>query len=342
MSTKQDRTYTRTASDLERKLGVKEKFAQVMGIAENAQRKAEEAEGKYENLDQETVFNLLTNNGQLEGIYRGDDGEIYINASYIASGIISSKDGKLQINLQGGSMPIFNTGISTNGLKVRGDSVGAKDVFTLDATTLDVSGTKLDTFRFLVQDVDGNLVGSMNELFQVDGGTIKSNGIQFRLNNDSRTRMVNIATAKDSAYIALENNSTGEVAGSFSMQSNGTTMLTCDKVTGLSDPVDSRDAVRLGFYRLSSGYTIPANGGVVFVMPEEATPYKNYLGVIRSVNAAYTAVYLIAGNHDGNYSAIPIVANENVGVTANNGKNLTISNNTSYEMEYLLRLVNLG
>lgn len=222
MSAKQDRTYTRTASDLERKLNLKEKFSQVMGVAEDAQKAAEEAKENYVNLDQETVFNLLTNNGQSKGIFKGDDGEIYINASYLASGIISSSDGKIQINLQGGTEPVFNTGISTNGLKVRGDSVGAATVFTLDAKTINVNGIDLDTFRFLVQDTDGNLLIAMNELF--DKG-LQPVGAQFRLCNDARTRMIDIKAMGDASAIVLEDNTTETEAGRFGMGSDGASLL---------------------------------------------------------------------------------------------------------------------
>ena len=40
------------------------------------------------NLTQEEIFNILTNNGQAEGIFM-EDGQLYINASYIGSGAIS-------------------------------------------------------------------------------------------------------------------------------------------------------------------------------------------------------------------------------------------------------------
>lgn len=41
------------------------------------------------NLTQEEIFNILTNNGQLQGIYM-QNGQLYINASYIMTGILSA------------------------------------------------------------------------------------------------------------------------------------------------------------------------------------------------------------------------------------------------------------
>lgn len=94
---KQDRQGARTASDLERKYNFGETFAEVMGLADDAKRAAEEAKNAADNannavgnLDQEAIFNLLTNNGANQGIYRDENGEIYINASYLKSGIIDA------------------------------------------------------------------------------------------------------------------------------------------------------------------------------------------------------------------------------------------------------------
>lgn len=87
---KQDRQGVRTAADVERKYNFGKSFSEVMGIAEEAKRIAQEAESNQVDLTSEQVFNLLTNNGQLQGLYRGDDGELYVNATYIKSGTLSA------------------------------------------------------------------------------------------------------------------------------------------------------------------------------------------------------------------------------------------------------------
>lgn len=66
-------------------------------------------------LTQESVFNALTNNGSAQGVYR-EDGQVYINASYIKSGklladliktgIISSEDGTVQVDLSNNKVVI--------------------------------------------------------------------------------------------------------------------------------------------------------------------------------------------------------------------------------------------
>lgn len=93
MSEKQDRARARTATDLEYKWNFGKSFAEVMGVATDARTAAEEAKTAVGNLDSslntEELFNRLTNNGTTQAIYR-ENGEIYINASYIKSGQLSS------------------------------------------------------------------------------------------------------------------------------------------------------------------------------------------------------------------------------------------------------------
>lgn len=82
---KQDRQGVRTPADLERKYN----FAETREAAKN--------------MTPEGVFNLLTNNGKQQGIYKDAQGDIYINASYIktgaliasliTTGVLQSKDG---------------------------------------------------------------------------------------------------------------------------------------------------------------------------------------------------------------------------------------------------------
>lgn len=91
MSNKQDRQGARTPADLERRYNFGQTFAEVFDLISDAQTAAEEAQKAVESLDQEQIFNLLTDNGRLQGVYRGDDGEVYINASYIKAGKLAAQ-----------------------------------------------------------------------------------------------------------------------------------------------------------------------------------------------------------------------------------------------------------
>lgn len=93
MSFKQDLAGARTPADIERRYNFSKRFAEVIGVASDAQRAAEDAKeaagNPAEKLTPEEVFNLLTNNGEAQGIYR-ENGQIYINANYIMAGVIDA------------------------------------------------------------------------------------------------------------------------------------------------------------------------------------------------------------------------------------------------------------
>jgi hypothetical protein len=90
MRSKQDLVAARTVSDMERKYNFRKSFTEVMDMAEEAKDLSESLDGK---LNQDEIFNRLTNNGKSQGVLLGEDGNIYINASYLTTGILKSADG---------------------------------------------------------------------------------------------------------------------------------------------------------------------------------------------------------------------------------------------------------
>ena len=95
-------------------------LAQAINSANQSANDANQAVTELDNeLDQQGVFNRLTNNGQTQGIYLSG-GKLYINATYIATGRISSTDGKVYFDLNTGTLvasEIVGTeeGSTTNG-----------------------------------------------------------------------------------------------------------------------------------------------------------------------------------------------------------------------------------
>ena len=137
MTEKQDRQGARTAAQLEQEYRFGESFAQAMGLANSAasaaQQANENAKNPAKNLTPQEVFDLLTDNGKYQGIFKDDDGNIHISATNVSPGILMSANKKIQIDLTDATegVPVFNTGISTNGLVVRGDFANAKKVLTV-------------------------------------------------------------------------------------------------------------------------------------------------------------------------------------------------------------------
>ena len=76
-------------------------------------------------LNQQGVFNRLTNNGALEGLYM-EDGRLYINASYIKAGIITDNRGYNYWNLDTGEFSLRGS-TQVNGKPIK-DTVIAVDL----------------------------------------------------------------------------------------------------------------------------------------------------------------------------------------------------------------------
>ena len=63
---------------------------------------------------QQDIFNKLTNNGVAPGIFL-KDGQLYINAAYLATGVISSADGTVQIDLNNNTVTVKTLNDGTPG-----------------------------------------------------------------------------------------------------------------------------------------------------------------------------------------------------------------------------------
>lgn len=142
---KQDGYSPRTAVDLERRYNFGQTFADVYGLVADARKIAEEAANAYEELNQEQVFNLLTNYGESQGIYRGDDGNVYVNASYIKSGKLSGANLEVDAATIKGelSADIIKGGtLDCSEITVQNLTIGAADIKTaLEAS--DISADRI-------------------------------------------------------------------------------------------------------------------------------------------------------------------------------------------------------
>lgn len=86
---KQDRQGARSIAEFMSRYNFGKSFAEMFGLvndakdaANRAQNAAEQAKQTVDNLDHDAIFNLLTNNGELQGLYR-QDGKLYINAEFV-------------------------------------------------------------------------------------------------------------------------------------------------------------------------------------------------------------------------------------------------------------------
>ena len=98
-------------------------------------------------ITQEALFNKLTNNGQLQGLFM-QGGELYMNATYIQSGTLSGA----QINIGNGAFTVAQNGAANaSSLSISGGSIdlgnGAFHVSndgSASASNLSIAGGKID------------------------------------------------------------------------------------------------------------------------------------------------------------------------------------------------------
>lgn len=126
-----------------------------------------------DNLNQEEVFNILTNNGQTQGIFMMD-GRLYLNASYIASGTLSAnyiKGGKLTL---GGSN---NTNGTLQILNSSGNVIGEWDNTGITAENATITGVingesgHIGNWTFTENGITSNV--RFNELSGGDSGLVE-------------------------------------------------------------------------------------------------------------------------------------------------------------------------
>ena len=154
------------------------------------------------------------------------------NADFISGGTLSSQDGKVKISLIGGEEPVvFNSTISTNGITVRGDETGSKEVFFVDAIKTQINGNDVETFRAAFVGDDGVAVGAFSEVFDPD--SYIPIGMHFEVYNKERTCGADF-TAGSYAGLRLLSGGTGNnnVVGRLYVNSSGNVVLQTDIING--------------------------------------------------------------------------------------------------------------
>lgn len=84
-------------------------------------------------LTQQEIFNRLTNNGETQGIYLSN-GKLYINATYIATGKVASKNGKVYFDLDNNELHC-NEIVDTKSETPVAGYVGKKSILSQDGSS---------------------------------------------------------------------------------------------------------------------------------------------------------------------------------------------------------------
>lgn len=297
---KQDRQGVRTASDLEQKYAFGKSFAEFMGIVTDAQTEAKNASSAVDDLNksltQDEIFNRLTNNGENQGIYRGENGEIYINASYIRSGVLSSPDGKIKIYFDGGTMPVFNTGISTNGLTIRADAAGTNPILLINAYE-STGGTYYGDVLFY--SASGNQLMRITENFADEDHT-EPMGVTAGWTNQNGDLSVHISSGTQ-AVVGVKSGS--NLVGSLVTDTDGKSTLSVDKIN------PGKKVLFNGCAAVGSTFTVPNTTDYDLF----AIYYGTEETVFAPVVLAYKSAGYVSGSGgyaDANYTYTPLFSAE--------------------------------
>ena len=103
---------------------------------------------------QQSIFNKLTNNGQTQGIYL-NSGKLYINASYIATGILADANNNTTFNLSTGALTMKKGSIDIGNGTFKVTTAGA-----LTATSANIEGEfKAGSTYWIKLNSSGELAG---------------------------------------------------------------------------------------------------------------------------------------------------------------------------------------
>lgn len=214
-------------------------------------------------LNQQKVFNKLTNNGQLQGIYMRN-GKLYINASYIASGAIADTSGNTLWDLTTGALSSKKFSIDSTYFKLT--EGGKITSITEDGRKLEfekgcITGFKINGTQSAKLEIgDGyfNIVGklALNGVVGVSGNTSFVKGLSYDEVSLGSLTPITI-------YTLASLNNTCTVSGGSATLSNGSVTFTGGSVAGnisVSGYVDGKYCTLSGY---ASGLSISGLSGYV-------------------------------------------------------------------------------
>lgn len=245
-----------------------------------------------DSLNQEGVFNRLTNNGALQGIYMSD-GQLYINATYIQTGTLSATrikggtltlggtsngNGLLQIKDKNGQVIVQgnNTGLTVTKGSITGSSIivggsangngtisvknaSDKEIVLIDNTGIKVkntSGTTIVTANANGLTVTkGTISGTSISGGTITGTTVIGSTIRFTGRNSSEYGEFKYLGGND-GFSRYGFETSGNTGGLYFKTANGFLVETCRYVVSLRsyrNSSDYSDSTRAGQINISYG-----------------------------------------------------------------------------------------
>lgn len=180
------------------------------------------AQEKVDALSQADIFNKLTDNGKLQGLYI-QDGKLYINGEYVKvenldaksivsgelyglllkAGAIESLDGNIKLDLTNSQKAVFDSGIVANDIILRHKDNPKKTLLSITSGL-----TEKDDIPYCLlnmSDVNGNSVFGVYPSFQVNSdGTSEYSGTTMEVS--AKKSNAGLSAAADNAALTLSRN----------------------------------------------------------------------------------------------------------------------------------------
>ena len=209
----------------------------------------------FEKVDQEQLFNKLTNNGEAQGIYF-QDGQIFVNATYMRSGtlladlikagVLQSLNGSFRFNLETGEISIDNY-VTTREFENLGGSLEQQgaELSSVKSEVTDLkanSGDLAIRIQKIVDDGVSKVITSMGYSFTDEGMRIKKPGEEI----DNKLDHTGMYVFRGSE-VMLQANNLGVVATDVSVRN----YLIIGDHSRLEDYNDGQDSNRTALFYLS-------------------------------------------------------------------------------------------
>lgn len=186
------------------------KRAQPKGVTkEQAQLLSEVAKTIEDNIDasltQEEIFNRLTDNGAAQGLFLTQDGQLYINASYIYSGLLTLGG----LNNENGTMRVLDASgnvictLNNTGVDITEGSVAT---YSQDRLTRAILSDGQVSIQYWGRDGTGQsawrnmlaVIGGYN------GGSVRAGSGALTLQGQDAVHLTNRSGATDTVYASLD------------------------------------------------------------------------------------------------------------------------------------------
>lgn len=263
-------------------------------------------------LTQTKVFNKLTNNGQLQGIYM-QNGNLYINSSYIATGILADAYGNTKWNLQTGKLESKKLSIDSTYFQL-------SEAGTITSISQDGKKIVVDKGTITGYKSNGDLSAKLeigDGYFNIANGVLAIQGV---VGVSGRTDFVKslqseeyvLATITDQfvpAEIYGATASSSNVTGTFSLGMPTITLTGTCTVGGQIGSCSVSGAVNLGNCTVMSGLTAAAQGITLnrygsgnyatkitptYVSGNQMKAVKNVAATTGSINSQYGIIQSIS------------------------------------------------